>query len=156
MHGGKKSTIQNYLKLPNEIDMWSSRVWSRSMKIAVKFDSAGQLVKVQSSLYWVYQLFLLNLIKCSLGIKWNVLSIWSFLEHNIKNLSVHYEFYLVSGGFPNSCDCICKYIWKTTWKDARQYTSCWFSLKVLFIYFKKYLVWGHLKSSVFSLMQKIL
>ena len=27
-----------------KLDMWSSRVWSRSMKIAVKFDGAGQLV----------------------------------------------------------------------------------------------------------------
>ena len=44
MQGDKWSTIQNYLKLPPEIDMWSSRVWSRSMKIAVKFDGAGQLV----------------------------------------------------------------------------------------------------------------
>ena len=27
-----------------KFDMWNSRVWSRSLKIAVKFDGAGQLV----------------------------------------------------------------------------------------------------------------
>ena len=31
-----------------KFDMWSSRVWTRSMKNAVKFDGVGQLVSIQN------------------------------------------------------------------------------------------------------------